>query len=116
VQGYMVTKYSTEHRVESLAKDFVGSFLMTAPAQRELAGANGRYPANTQAGRQVRDPVLLQFGRAGAGGVPMPNIPQMGSVWSELGGAWVKSTKGSGATKARAAFSVAARNIAIKIG
>lgn len=116
VQGYMVTKYSTEHGVESLAKDFVGSFLMTAPAQRELAGANGRYPANTQAGKQVRDAVLLQFGKAGAGGVPMPNIPQMGSVWSELGGAWVKATKGAGATKARAAFSSAARNIAAKIG
>jgi maltose-binding protein MalE len=46
----------------------------------------------------------------------MPNIPQMSSVWSELGGAWVKATKGTGATKARVAFSVAARNIADKIG
>jgi len=34
----------------------------------------------------------------------------------ELGGAWVKSTKGAGATKARVSFSVAARNIANKIG
>jgi hypothetical protein len=40
----------------------------------------------------------------------------MDSVWSELGGAWVKSTKGAGATKARIAFSTAARNIANKIG
>ena len=31
----------------------------------------------------------------------MPNIPQMARVWSDLGGAWVKSTKGAGATKAR---------------
>ena len=116
VQGYMVTKYSTEHGVESLAKDLVGSYIMGAGPQRELAGANGRYPANTGAGKQVRDKVLLQFGKAGAGGVPMPNIPQMGSVWAELGGAWVKATKGSGATKARTAFSVAARNIAAKIG
>ena len=46
----------------------------------------------------------------------MPNIPQMSSVWSELGGAWVKSTKGAGATKARVAFTGAARNIADKIG
>jgi len=37
-------------------------------------------------------------------------------VWSELGGAWVKATRGSGAVKARAAFSTAARNIANKIG
>ena len=53
---------------------------------------------------------------ASKGGVPMPNIPQMASVWSELGGAWVKSTKGSGATPAKRSFSVAARNIANKIG
>ncbi len=116
VQGYMVTKYSTDHGVESLAKDLVGSYIMSPSAQRELAGANGRFPANIQAGKQVKDPVLLQFGKAGAGGVPMPNIPQMGSVWAELGGAWVKSTKGSGATKARSAFTLAARNIASKIG
>ena len=30
----------------------------------------------------------------------MPNIPQMASVWADLGAAWVKSTKGSGATPA----------------
>ena len=46
----------------------------------------------------------------------MPNIPQMGSVWTDFGQAWVKSTKGAGATKARVAFSVAARSIANKIG
>jgi arabinogalactan oligomer/maltooligosaccharide transport system substrate-binding protein len=64
----------------------------------------------------VTDSVLAQFGRAGAGGVPMPNIPQMASVWGELGGAWVKATRGAGATPARSAFSTAARNIADKIG
>ena len=83
---------------------------------RALAAANGRFPANTTAGKQVNDPLLKQFGKAGVGGVPMPNIPQMGSVWSELGGAWVKSTQGAGATKARIAFTTAARNIANKIG
>ncbi|MDQ4029466.1 MAG: extracellular solute-binding protein, partial [Actinomycetota bacterium] len=116
VQGYMVTKFSSEHGVESSAKDLVANFMTSTSAQTALAGANGRYPANTTAGRRVRDSVLLQFGRAASGGVPMPNIPQMASVWSELGGAWVKSTKGAGATKARAAFGTAARNIANKIG
>ena len=116
VQGYMVTKFSSEHGVETLANDLVANFMTSASAQSALAGANGRYPAHRTAGRQVRDSVLLQFGRAGTGGVPMPNIPQMASVWTELGGAWVKSTRGAGATKARAAFSTAARNIANKIG
>ena len=31
----------------------------------------------------------------------MPNIPQMASVWEELGGAWVKSTKGTAHARAR---------------
>jgi arabinogalactan oligomer / maltooligosaccharide transport system substrate-binding protein len=116
VQGYMVTKFAAEHGITSAAKDLVASYMMRSASQEALAGANGRYPANRSAGKVVSDPLLLQFGKAGVGGVPMPNIPQMAAVWSELGGAWVKSTKGSGATKARVAFSTAARNIKNKIG
>jgi maltose-binding protein MalE len=116
VQGFMVTKFAAGHGVESAAKDFVASYLTRSDSQAALAGANGRYPANTQAGALVKDPVLRLFGKASVGGVPMPNIPQMASVWSELGGAWVKATKGAGATPARAAFVTAARNIANKIG
>jgi arabinogalactan oligomer / maltooligosaccharide transport system substrate-binding protein len=116
VQGFMVTKFSTQHGVESLAKDLVGNYFMGAASQQALAAANGRFPANKAAGKRVNDAVLKQFGAAGVGGVPMPNIPQMDNVWSELGGAWVKSTKGAGATKARIAFTTASRNIANKIG
>lgn len=116
VQGFMVTKFAGQHGVESLAKDLVGNYMMSSGSQQTLAAANGRFPANTLAGKRVNDSVLKQFGAASTGGVPMPNIPQMASVWSELGGAWVKSTKGAGATSARTAFTVAARNIANKIG
>src|SRR6266540_3220578 len=116
VQGMMVTKYSTTHAVEALAKDFVTSYMMTPAAQLDLANANGRTPANKQAAARYKDPIQSQFGKAGTGGVPMPNIPQMGSVWTDLAQAWVKSTKGAGATKARIAFTTAARNIANKIG
>ena len=45
----------------------------------------------------------------------MPNIPQMDSVWGDLGTAWVKSTKGAGATPAKAAFETASKNIKAKI-
>jgi arabinogalactan oligomer/maltooligosaccharide transport system substrate-binding protein len=116
VQGFMVTKYAATHGLESAAKDLVGSYMMRPAGQNALAAANGRFPANTTAGKAVNDAVLKQFGAAGAGGVPMPNIPQMSSVWGDLGGAWVKATKGAGATKARVAFATAARNIANKIG
>jgi arabinogalactan oligomer / maltooligosaccharide transport system substrate-binding protein len=116
VQGFMVTKYADPHGVGGLAQDLVANYMTTPSAQLALALANGRYPANIAAGKQVHDPVLAQFGKAGAGGVPMPNIPQMNSVWSDLGGAWVKATKGPGATPARTAFVAASRSIADKIG
>jgi len=116
VQGAMVTKYASVHGVDALAQDFVSNYIPTPAAQLALAVANGRYPANTIAGKQVTDPVLAEFGKAGLGGVPMPNIPQMASVWQDLGAAWFKATKGSGATKAKVAFTSAARSIADKIG
>ena len=81
----MVTKYADAHGVGGLAQDFVANYMTTPAAQLALAIANGRYPANTVAGKQVHDPVLAQFGKAGTGGVPMPNIPQMASVWTDLG-------------------------------
>jgi len=101
--------------VRDLGQDLVASEMMKAGFQLDLEQANLRYPANKLAGKQVNDPILRQFGAAGAGGVPMPNIPQMGSVWAELGGAWVKATKGTGATSARVAFTTAAKNILDKI-
>jgi arabinogalactan oligomer/maltooligosaccharide transport system substrate-binding protein len=115
VQGFMVTRFAAGHAVGSLAKDLVGAYIARAASQKALAAANGRFPANLAAGKQVNDPVLAQFGRAGKGGVPMPNIPQMASVWEETNKAWLTATKGAGATPARTAFATAARNIADKI-
>ncbi len=114
VQGFMVTKYAAAHGVGSAATDLVTNFMASPSAQTQLAAANGRPPANSTA--KSSDPVLTQFSTASKGGVPMPNIPQMDSVWSDLGQAWVKSTKGSGSTPAKVAFKTAARAIADKIG
>ena len=114
VNGMAVTKYATAHNVDAAAKDLVVNFFSTASAQTALAAAGGRAPANIKA--KATDPILAQFGAAGKGGVPMPNIPQMGSVWSDLGQAWVRSTKGAGAMPARRSFLGAARSIASKIG
>jgi arabinogalactan oligomer/maltooligosaccharide transport system substrate-binding protein len=116
VQGFMVTKFAATHNVESLAKDLVSNYMMQSGPQLELALANGRFPANLTAAKQVKDPQLKAFGAASAGGVPMPNIPQMNSVWGDLGAAWVRSTKGSGSIPAKRSFLGAARSIAQKIG
>jgi len=114
VQGFMVTKFANDHGVGSAATDLVTNFMANPSAQTQLAAANFRPPANLKA--HSSDPVLAQFRAASKGGVPMPNIPQMDSVWGDLGQAWVKSTKGSGATPAATAFKTAARAIADKIG
>ncbi|HEY6962538.1 MAG TPA: extracellular solute-binding protein [Gaiellaceae bacterium] len=114
VNGMMVTKYAATHGVDAAAKDLVTNYFSTPSAQTQLAAAGGRAPANVKA--KANDPVLAQFGAAGKGGVPMPNIPQMASVWSDLGQAWVRSTKGSGAMPAARSFKGAARSIAAKIG
>jgi arabinogalactan oligomer/maltooligosaccharide transport system substrate-binding protein len=114
VQGFMVTKFATAHGVDSAAKDLVTNFFASATAQTQLAAANGRPPANIKA--KSSDPVLAQFSNASKGGVPMPNIPQMSSVWGDLGQAWVRSTKGAGAMTAAKSFKAAARSIAAKIG
>ena len=116
VQGFMVTKFASMHGVDALAQDLVSNHISTPAAQLALALANGRFPANTVASKEVRDPVLAEFGNAGVGGVPMPNIPQMNSVWPDLGAAWVDATKGTGATKAATAFKAAARSISHRIG
>ena len=116
VQGYMVTKYASAHGVESLAKDLVANYMMQPPAQLTLALANDRSPANLKALAQVKNKDLKAFGAASVGGVPMPNIPQMASVWQDLGAAWVRATKGSGAIPARKSFIAAKKSIALKIG
>ena len=116
VQGFMVTKFAATHGVDSAAKDLVTNFMATPSAQTQLAAANGRPPANVKARVSSPDSVLAQFRIASKGGVPMPNIPQMNAVWSDLGQAWVRSTKGSGSMSAAKSFKGAARSIAAKIG
>jgi maltose-binding protein MalE len=116
VEGLMVTKYSAVHGVDTLARDFVASYMPTPSAQLDLAQVNARMPANARAAADYKDTVEARFGRAGLGGVPVPNIPQMTSVWTDLGLAWTKSTQGVGATRAAVAFKNAARNIREKIG
>lgn len=106
-QGGMVTKYAAQHGVQVGANAMVTQLFASAPYQAKLAAADGRTPANIAAAKAVSDPVLKAFSAASTGGVPMPNVPQMASVWGALGGAWVNSTKGAGATPAQKAFAQA---------
>jgi arabinogalactan oligomer/maltooligosaccharide transport system substrate-binding protein len=116
VQGFMVTKFAKSHGVESQARDLVGSYMLSEGAQTQLSSENGRAPANTDAAAKIDDALLKQFAAAGKGGVPMPNIPEMSSVWGDLGTAWTNVFKGADATPAKTAFRTAGKNIKAKIG
>ena len=116
VQGFMVTKFAKTHGVESQARDLVGSYMLSEGAQTQLSSENGRAPANTDAAAKIDDALLKQFAAAGKGGVPMPNIPEMSSVWGDLGTAWTNVFKGADATPAKTAFRTAGKNIKAKIG
>jgi arabinogalactan oligomer/maltooligosaccharide transport system substrate-binding protein len=116
VQGFMVTKFAKSHSVESQARDLVGNYMLSAGAQTQLSSENGRAPANTDSAAKIDDRLLKEFAAAGKGGVPMPNIPEMSSVWGDLGTAWTNVFKGADATPAKAAFRTAGKNIVAKIG
>jgi arabinogalactan oligomer/maltooligosaccharide transport system substrate-binding protein len=116
VGGLMVTKFAATHGVESLAKDFAANYMLGAGPQYTHYSIGGRLPVNLKAAARITDPYVKGFALSGTHGTAMPNIPQMNSVWTDLGQAWVRSTKGAGAMPARKSFIGAQRSIAQKIG
>ncbi|GAA1738538.1 extracellular solute-binding protein [Isoptericola hypogeus] len=83
VQGFYVSAQSEN---ALLANDFLVNYLATEEAQTALFEAGGRPPALTAAADAASsDPIVAGFREVGASAVPMPSIPEMGSVWSFWG-------------------------------
>jgi arabinogalactan oligomer/maltooligosaccharide transport system substrate-binding protein len=83
VQGFYVSAQSEN---ALLANDFLVNYLSTQEAQTALFEAGGRPPALTAAADAASsDPIVAGFREVGASAVPMPSIPEMGSVWSFWG-------------------------------
>ena len=97
----MVTKFAATHGVESLAKDFAQLHAAGDGPQYTHYSVGGRLPGERQGRGQIKDPYIKGFALSGSRGIPMPNIPEMNSVWTDLGQAWVRSTKGAGAMPAQ---------------
>ncbi|MPV37946.1 sugar ABC transporter substrate-binding protein [Georgenia subflava] len=69
-----------------LANDFLVNFMATEDAQMALYEAGNRPPALTAAAEAASaDPITDGFRTVGADAVPMPSIPEMGSVWAFWG-------------------------------
>lgn len=83
VQGFYLNAQSEN---QLLATDFLVNYMATVDAQVALYEAGGRTPALVAAAEQVSsDPIVAGFRAVGANAVPMPSIPEMGSVWSFWG-------------------------------
>jgi arabinogalactan oligomer/maltooligosaccharide transport system substrate-binding protein len=79
VQGFYL---SSQSKNKLLAQSFLVDYLGTEEAQRALYEADPRIPAwSTLATEVASDPIIAGFLASAQNGVPMPSIPEMGSVW-----------------------------------
>ena len=112
VQGIMVSAFSES---KLFATDFVLSFLATQEAQQAFFDADPRGPSHlgVLAAVQDVDPNLAGFAAAGANGIPMPSVVEMGAVWTPWQDAYQIIVTGAG--DAREAFQNAAEQIVTAI-
>ncbi|MFI8631566.1 extracellular solute-binding protein [Microbacterium sp. NPDC077663] len=93
VQGFYI---SSESQNALVAQEFLTKYLATYDAQKALYEADPRIPAWSELAEEVSsDPVIAGFVASSQNGVPMPNIPQMGSVWDLWNAAQVQIVKGA---------------------
>ncbi|TRZ50225.1 extracellular solute-binding protein [bacterium] len=79
VQGFFVNPYSQN---VLLAQAFLTEYIATEGVMQQLADTGNRPSAFKSVLDQTTDPDLKAMGQAGLNAIPMPNIPEMGSVWS----------------------------------
>ena len=86
VRGAMVSSFS-DNKV--LAQSFILDFFATVEVQEAMYNSDPRLPATKSlfAIVEAADPIAAQFAASAANGIPMPNIPEMGSVWGPVGDA-----------------------------
>jgi len=97
VQGFYL---SSQSKNSLLATEFLVNYLGTEDAQRALYDADPRIPAWTSLAEEVSsDPIIAGFLASSKGGVPMPSIPEMGSVWDFWNSAEAQVINGADPTK-----------------
>lgn len=84
VQGFFL---SAESENKLAATEFLTNYIGSEEVQTALYEVGGRTPALTAAyeAAVAGDPITAGFGAVGADAVPMPSIPEMGSVWEFWG-------------------------------
>ncbi|MGW9114678.1 sugar ABC transporter substrate-binding protein [Microbacterium sp. NPDC055683] len=93
VQGFYLSAQSEN---ALLAQEFLVNYLAQEDAQRALYEADPRIPAFTELAEEVAsDPIIAGFLASSQNGVPMPSIPEMGSVWDLWNAAEVQIINGA---------------------
>ena len=93
VQAFFLSAKSTNPIV---ANEFLVNYMATDDVQTKLFEAGGRPPALTESFEAAQsDPIVGGFATVGANAVPMPSIPEMGSVWDDWGKTEAALIKGS---------------------
>ncbi|GAA5029287.1 extracellular solute-binding protein [Microbacterium fluvii] len=93
VQGFYLSSQSKNALV---AQEFLVNYIATEDAQQALYDADPRIPAwSTVAEKVSSDPVIAGFLASSQNGVPMPSIPEMGSVWDLWNAAQVQIIDGA---------------------
>ncbi|GAA2904445.1 arabinogalactan oligomer/maltooligosaccharide transport system substrate-binding protein [Microbacterium keratanolyticum] len=84
VQGFFL---SAKSKNVVAATNFLTNYIGSEDVQTALFEVGGRAPALTASfdAALASDEIVEGFGTVGADAVPMPNIPQMGSVWEFWG-------------------------------
>ena len=82
--GFMIRKSSPN---KDLAKELIERYLITKDGIRTLFKEDPRSPSRHDTLAEVSKtyPHLKAFIMSAKNGIPMPNIPQMGAVWSSMG-------------------------------
>ena len=99
VQGLMVNAKSKN---KALAKEFVINYLATKEGIYNFYVADPRLPARNdvleiikEKGGPIPEDIVEEFIKSAAGGEPMPNVPEMGMVWSPMADALNNITSGN---------------------
>ena len=84
VRGFMINAFSEN---QLLAQTFLQQIVATEETLKAIYDRDPRPSAFLPLAEVIEDPDLLAFMEAGAVGDPMPNIPEMNSVWQAWGNA-----------------------------
>ena len=79
VQGFMINAFSENIL---LAQTFLTEYVATEEVMQQIYETGLRPSAFKPVLENMEDADLVAMGEAGANAIPMPNIPEMGSVWS----------------------------------